>query len=319
MNAIINAKALSTGISLIIYAVFLSGIFLLWERTFGSALKAFSMRKRLRRNKKSKIQQSKAVVYINNLMYSAFQKEVNGALFLGITVVLFTASFLACLKLFKFVTSFIAALMAAAVPLLVLVLKMEGDRTRGSREGISFVSELHRQYRICGRNVYTALEAAVSNPGDYPICRKHAYRLLMRVRSTGNPEEIKAETDNFAFSLGTVWGNMLAVSIRLALINGTDISEGLTDIIAQLKKANERAEERKRMNSESARMTIFLIPLLYLGTVVLSVVYLDVPLPQLLRNQFMTAEGLLFFLFSFFLFLVNLAILKLLSNTRIDY
>ena len=314
-----NAKAAAIGVNLLIYALFLTGIFLLSERAIGIAVKAFIMRRRLRTEKKAVWETWKPVIYINNIMYSAFQKEMNGALFLGILIMLFTLTFLGCLRMFTVFTSLLAALMAASVPLLFLVVKMESDRTKGSREGISFVSELHRQYRICSRNIYAAMETTVNAQGDYPVCRKQLYRLLMHVRSSGSPEEIKAETENFSFAMGTVWGNMLAVCIRMALINGTDVSEGLADIITQLKTANERAEERKRLNGESARMTIFLIPLLYFGTMLLSVVYLDVSPANLLKNQFMTPEGLLFFMFSLFLFLVNLVILRILGNARIDY
>ena len=66
-------------------------------------------------------------------------------------------------------------------------------------------------------------------------------------------------------------------------------------------------------------MTLFLIPLLYAGTVLLSVFYLDVAPGEYLRNQFGTAEGILFFLFIVFLLLLNLVILRAVSNTKIDY
>ena len=73
------------------------------------------------------------------------------------------------------------------------------------------------------------------------------------------------------------------------------------------------------MNSESVRMTMFLIPLLYAGTILLSVFYLDLSPGEYLRNQFGTAEGILFFLFILFLMFLNLVILRAVSNTRIDY
>nr|MCR4804176.1 hypothetical protein [Clostridia bacterium] len=153
----------------------------------------------------------------------------------------------------------------------------------------------------------------------FPVCKRHLYRLLLRLRSSGSPEEIREYTDQFSFALGTVWGHMLAVCIRMAASGGTDISAGLSDISDQLKNANARAEERKRLNSESFRMTLFLVPLLYAGTLLISVSYLDVSPLQLLRNQFGTPEGILFFLFIVFLMLANILILRAVSNTRIDY
>ena len=73
------------------------------------------------------------------------------------------------------------------------------------------------------------------------------------------------------------------------------------------------------MNSEAARMTMFLVPLLYIGTVFMAVYYLGISPAQLARNQFLSAEGLLFFLISLFLFVINTAVLKLLSNRKLDY
>ena len=151
------------------------------------------------------------------------------------------------------------------------------------------------------------------------MCKRHLYRLLLHLRSSGDPDEIKEYTDQFSFAMGTVWGHMLAVCIRMAARNGTDISAGLADIAEQLKAANARAEERRRMNSESLRMTMFLIPLLYVGTILLSIFYLDLAPGEYLRNQFGTAEGILFFLFIVFLMFLNLVILRAVSNTRIDY
>ena len=232
---------------------------------------------------------------------------------------IFFIAFVLGIRLFHPVTALFAALMAASLPVMALVVRMESDRTKGSREGISFVSELYRQYRISNKNIYAAMEGTASSAGDFPVCKRHLYRLLLRLRSSGDPEEIKEYTDQFSFAMGTVWGHMLAVCIRMAARNGTDISAGLADITEQLKAANARAEERRRMNSESLRMTLFLIPLLYAGTVLLSVFYLDLAPGEYLRNQFGTAEGILFFLFIVFLLLLNLVILRAVSNTKIDY
>ena len=306
-------------VNVLIYVAYFTGVFLFSEQGIAAAMRSFSLRRRLKPESQGFWNEFAPAAYFNKLLYTAFQKEVNGAAFFFGILMVFFVSFVLGLRLFRPGTALLASLMMASIPVMALIVRMENDRTRGSREGISFVSELYRQYRICNKNIYAAMEATASAPGDFPVCKKHLYRLLLRLRSSGNPDEIKAYTDQFSFAMGTVWGHMLAVCIRMAARGGTDISAGLADISEQLKSANARAEERRRMNSESIRMTLFLIPLLYVGTVLLSVFYLDVGVGEYLHNQFGTAEGILFFVFIVFLLFVNLVILRAVSNTRIDY
>lgn len=306
-------------VNLLIYVMYFAGVFLFSEQGIAAAMRSFTLRRRLKPQERGFLHEFGPAAYLNKLLFAVFQKEVNGAaFFFGILMVFFVA-FVLGMRMFTLGTALFAALMAASIPIMGLVVRMESDRTKGSREGISFVSELYRQYRICNRNIYAAMEATASSPADFPVCKRHLYRLLLHLRSSGSPEEIKEYTDQFSFAMGTVWGHMLAVCIRMAARNGTDISAGLADISEQLKSANARAEERRRMNSESVRMTLFLIPFLYVGTVLLSIFYLDLAPGEYLRNQFGTAEGILFFLFIVFLMLLNLVILRAVSNTRIDY
>ena len=314
-----KTPVLVIAVNLLIYAVYFTGVFLFAEQGIAAAMRSYSLRRRLKPESRGFLHEFGPAAYLNQLVSAAFQKEVNGAaFFFGILMVFFIA-FVLGLRLFRLGTALFVAIMAAAIPVMALVVRMESDRTKGSREGIGFVSELYRQYRINNRNIYAAMEGTVASPGDYPVCKRHLYRLLLHLRSSGDPEEIKEYTDQFSFAMGTVWGHMLAVNIRMAARSGTDISAGLADITDQLKTANARAEERRRMNSESVRMTLYFIPLLYVGTVLLSVFYLDLAPGEYLHNQFGTPEGILFFLFILFLTLVDMVILRAVSNTRIDY
>ena len=112
---------------------------------------------------------------------------------------------------------------------------------------------------------------------------------------------------------------MLASCVRLSEQKHMDVSEGLADMVVQLKSASKRAEDRKRLNSEANRMTTFLVPLLYLGTILISISYLGLTPRKFINNQFFTPEGLLFFLVGLFLFIVNLAVLQLVSGAKLDY
>ena len=112
---------------------------------------------------------------------------------------------------------------------------------------------------------------------------------------------------------------MLANSIRVSAESGLNVSLALEDILIQLREARQIFEERKRLNSESARMVVFLAPVMYLGTILMTVRYLGIPFTKLLRNQFHTEQGFLLILLISFLFLINLTLIEIINNQRFDY
>jgi len=73
------------------------------------------------------------------------------------------------------------------------------------------------------------------------------------------------------------------------------------------------------MNSESVRMAVFLIPFMYVGSFFLSVKYLNMSVSKFFRNQFLTREGLMFFLLLMIMFVFNLCAIRLVANKKIDY
>ena len=73
------------------------------------------------------------------------------------------------------------------------------------------------------------------------------------------------------------------------------------------------------MNSESVRMTVFLIPFMYIGSFFLSIGYLNMRPSKFLRNQFLTQEGILFFLLLIIMFVFNLCAIRVVANQKIDY
>jgi hypothetical protein len=66
-------------------------------------------------------------------------------------------------------------------------------------------------------------------------------------------------------------------------------------------------------------MVLFLAPAMYLGTALMSIKYLDLPVVEFLRNQFYTEQGFLLILLIVFLFLVNIALIEIINNQRFDY
>lgn len=306
-------------VNIILYFLFLCGVLLFAGSDISSFFKSLALRKSLVKGTE-KGKQSRVYRWVELLLSAKSGKAaVDPGSFIILLIMLFVLVFLVCLKSLTLPASFIAAAALTALPLMFLFAGLESARTKNSKEGISMVTEFYRQYRMKNRNIYEAIEATIEAEGDYPGCRKQLYRLLLKLRASGSQSELRRSIDDFSEALGTVWGRMFATCIRISAERGEDVSEGLSDIIAQLKKAGELAEDRKRLNSESARMTMYLVPVLYAGTMLLAVYYLDVSPAKLVRNQFFTPEGILFFTATVFLFIFNLILIKLIDNTRLDF
>jgi len=303
---------------IVLYMMLPLGIIILFLDSFEALLRSIRLRHRLTAAHRAGKQDS-VIAYFNKLLFAATGKGSNGKAFaaalLGIFLLVFAVGF-PSLGLMK---SCFAALLCAAVPLILLYIRLEDGRNKSSREGISLVSELYRNYRICDNNIAEAIQASIASKSEFPICKRLLYKLLLRLRSAAGPEEIKEACNSFAFALGTVWGYMLSTCIKMSAEKGTDISEGLLDISRQLKEANKRAENRKNLNSESARMTVFLVPLLYLGSIYASVKVLEVPVSDFMRNQFLTEEGFVFFIVILLMFFANIILNRLVLAVRVDY
>lgn len=310
---------ISFAVACIAYLIFIAGVFLVFRKYIESLRLQLLLRHRLKLLQKTTRELSPFYRYIRSILFVSFRNPPGEKLFLSVLNVLFLFIFILGLRYFSVPTALGIAFMSSIMPIFLLIIKVETIRKKGSKEGVSVVSALYRNYWAQNKNIFSAMEETVKGSAECPVCKSLLYKLLLRLRNTGNPLEIRECIDQFTFSMGTVWGKMLGVCIRLSAESGTDISEGLADIVEQLRLASRRSEERRRLNSEASRMTVFLVPLLYIGTVLISLYYLDVNFWDFVRNQFGTAEGFIFFITILFLFVLNLTILEFVQNQKIDY
>ena len=301
MTAVDGRIKLAFLAGLLIYVIYFCGFILLWSGTIDDLARRLKLRRRLTGRR------------------SAEAVDHGMVRLTALCVLVFVAGFAAALGSFRLFASLLIALMSGSLPALIYLIKRGSDRKKGSREGVGLVTELHRQYRIQGGNIYEAMDAVIASGGDYPVSRKLLSVLLLRLRDAGSRDAVKAACARFAASSGSMWGRMLATSIETAVLTGADITASVADIAQQLKSAQKLSEERRRLNSESVRMTVFLVPLLYAGTMMVASRFLGVELSDLLRNQFASPEGLALLLVCVFLFLVDLVILQAVENSGADY
>ncbi len=301
---------------MLLYVIYMAGLVLVFGDDAALFLKRSMKRRRLRRPGDDI---GKLSARVREVYRATLPGQGKRSAFIALQTALFMAALVPGTRNLGIVKGIFAAAAVGASPFLILVTRLEEDRSRASREGISLVTEIYRQYRMCGRNIYEALQKAVDTGGTYPVCRKLIYTFLIRMRNAPGRQQQKDCVAGLSFALGTVWGKMLCSCIELSAMKGCDVSEGLADIAAQLKEASSRQQERKRLNGESLRMTAFLVPALYAGTMLTGVYYLEMSPGELLRNQFMTPEGFSFFLLCAFLFVFNMMILQLAGGSKLDY
>lgn len=231
---------------------------------------------------------------------------------------LFAAVFLSALRYCSLLQSGIIAFLAAAIPLLASMAADGRARRKAGTEGLSLVSELLRHYRAGSRNIYDAMECCLGSGADLKASGKQLSILLIRLREAGSRDAVSAACARFSASIGTSWAAMLSSCVETAVLKGADVSEGLSDIAEQLKEAGKLYEERKRLNSEAVRMSVFLVPALYGGTMLICSGFLGMELRDILRNQFASAPGITLFLISVFLFLFNVVVLQAVENSGRD-
>lgn len=308
-----------TLVNALAYGGITTGFMLIFWKSFWLTYLGLKAGRRLSVHKKNALAMNRLHRHIFYLLGSSMERPCKPEAFVWGCGLFFLFLTMVSLRSFRLFTALGIGALGGFTPYLLLRIRLESRRRRGSMEGEKLVSQLLRQYRICGGNIYEALERVIPLIDDCKVSRGLLYRMLLRLRNTGNDLEIRESASMFAFGIGTNWSHMLSGCIRMGAVRGLNVSLGLEDILLQMRQAKKRMEERKRLNNEAMRLTLFMVPLLYLSTVLLSTHYLEVPPAKFIKNQMGTAEGLLLLLLIAFLFTLNLALIEMVNNQKLDY
>lgn len=303
----------------VVYSLFSLGIWLIYAENLRCIWAKMRMHNRLRARRRALKPESRMEKHLRKVMAITLKKPVEPKAFIRYTCSLFLLVLFAGFHTASFTSSVLMAVLTASLPYLLLRVRVETIRRKSSYEGEKLIAEFLCQYRMSGLNIYKTIEQVILVSDGIRITGKLLFKLLLELRNTGSPQVIKDAAERFAYGINTGWSRMLANCIRISAESGTNVTLALEDIQIQLREARLLFEERKRLNSESARMVLFLAPAMYLGTVIMSVKYLGISPGKLLKNQFYTEEGFLLILLILFLFLINLALIEIINNQRFDY
>lgn len=302
-----------------IYMLLLIGILMIFRKRLAQFVDAFRIRRRLSPDRSKVLRPSWILRHLDQLLRTVMRRPIPGTAFLTLTVVAFFLIFVISVRYLAAMHAALIACAFAAIPYLSLRLRLEKLRRKGSFEGEQLVSAFLTQYWVSEGNIFDTMEQVVRMNSGIRVTGKLLANLLLELRGTGSRERIRKAADAFAYGIGTNWGRLLAYHIRTAVFDGGDIALAIEDILVQLREARALAEERRRINSESVRMVVFLIPVVYIGSVFVSVGLLGVSPLRFFRNQFMTPEGFGLFTLSAFLFVLNIMLLEVMTNRKLDF
>ncbi|MCL1894982.1 MAG: hypothetical protein FWG03_00390 [Clostridiales bacterium] len=312
----IDREMLLAVISAVIYMLLVLGVLLMLRGKIEAAIDIFRSRQRLRQKRASS---EPVMTRLDRLLKTTMKKPISSTAFGVVTIALFFTVFIASAKTIAPAPAFFSGAAFAGLPYLYLRVRLERLRRAGSFEGEKLVSAFLTSYLISGGNIYETIERTIASCPHLKITPGLLSSLLLGLRRTADPALVRAETDAFAYGVGTSWAAMLAYAIRTGALKGTDMTPVIEDILSQLKEARALAEERRRINGESVRMTAFLTPGLYIGSVFVAVAVMGLPVGRFLYNQFFTAQGFALFTAGLFLFLLNRVLLEVLTNRKLDF
>jgi hypothetical protein len=310
-----NINILVTGA---FYALFAGGLLLARLEQCKTLLLILKTRRRLYIGNRAR-SAGAAEEHIATLLHTVFARKYSTNLFWTVSGLIFVCMFFAGLQSMRLPAAFLLAFAAGLTPYLLLRIRAETIRRRGSQEGERLVAAFLNQYRIANYNVCETLEKLVADGAAFRVCGRYLFKLLLEIRNAGNSEKLHRATDAFARAIDTNWSRMLAYNIRLGAGLGMNVSLGIEDILVQLRDARTGAEEIKRLNAESSRIVAFFVPFLYIGSIVLSVRILGIPFSVLVRNQIGTPEGFSLFVLIVLLFVVNVILIEFVTHQKMDY
>lgn len=307
-------------------AVLLSGILLTQSGLLKTSLHGIMRKLHRRRNiqmlKSAEIHEEYGVVKgaLYRLIESTEMQRFfpSPDLFLAISGVLGCGVFFAAVWETGWRTALAAGIFAAALPYLILRMKLESRRRVRSQEGLVMVQELLAQYRIRDGNIREAVFEAAESLEDAPNLRTVLYDLAKGLNQACTKKECRTETEKLRYAIGTVWGSALASAVYFAHVQGMNITHTLEDLAESLERSRKVCEQARREHHESKLLLIAAVPGTYLWTVFCALKYFDMTLKSYLRSQFRTPLGLKCIMISVMLYIAGICFQVFLSGEKLD-
>jgi len=310
---------LAIAIPAVTYVILTVGITMIFGDSLKKALLEFRMRKRLRERRRGMREPDSLTKHLDLMLKTVFKRNVPVGLFKAVTLLVFGSVYFAALQVLDPGAAVISGIIVALFPYLIIRIRLENIRKKSSFEGEAFIGEFLAQYRICRYNVFETMAKMAEEKNKAETCVGLIRRILFLTRNSIQESAVKEATGSFSYAINTNWARMFAYNLKTAIITGENVSLAVEDVFLQLREARTLGEERIRMNAEATRIVIFLIPVMYIATVLISVKYVGLSWTEYFHNQFGTPEGFMLLLVIIVMFLINIIIIEVVNNQRFDF
>jgi hypothetical protein len=295
------------------------GVLLIFGKTMYYGAIEWKMSKRLRLRRKMAEPEPKALNALRILLETSWGYKGSPLVFLALITLLSLLVAVPAVQYYGWFPGIVAGLLTLGFPFIHLLLRLESLRNRVSQDGEVFLGEYLASYRATNSDVLEAMAKMTAKGPKRGTLEALLMDMLFPIRNQPTAQTVKTAQRQFCFAVHTHWAEMFVYNIGIGILTGEDISLALEDIFVQLREGRVRMEKRKRMNSETARMVLFLVPGMYLLTVVSSLSFIGLEWREYLQHQFRTPQGFLLFLLMLTLFLINVLLMEMMRHQPLDF
>jgi len=207
----------------------------------------------------------------------------------------------------------------AAIPYLVLRVKLHNIRVSSSYEANALITELNNQYKINYLNMIEAIDKTIPRLHKQPYSKKALTRFSLAIKQYKNSMDLEEIIKEFNYSIDTAWSMLLATNLFLSIEYGDDVRESLDDIIADLKDLKNISEKNKQYNHESFMIIKYIAPATYILSVLAMFYIFGFNIDKFIEYQFNNPLGLKFFLLVTFFIAINYIIYFLIRKPKNDF
>lgn len=307
-------------ISLALYGLLLAGLALIFYPSFVKSVYRIRAKQRLKAISGEGGSENNSLDKLSQALFIAFGISAPNAAaeFILGSVLLAALVFAALTAAFGIRTAFTGFLFTLPAPALVLLTRLRNRQVDMSREGDMLVTELLGNYRISRFNMREAIERTAYSLEEAPLSKKMLLSLSRELNSASSNEDAVKAIEIFRLAIATSWGDLLAVNLEFAIIDGILVSESLRDLVISVENAKRKLEQTKRETGDSTVILKVLFPamcaLIYIG----AVTAFGMTTAEFLHAQFMTKTGITWFFGLIFSYIVSLLVCAHTARQKMD-
>ena len=308
-------------VKVIAYALFFTGIWLFLGKYLLRFFKRSSRYYRSGKDDNGK-KDSRLISHLMQLLFITIGKgkKNNAYIFILVSASIFLSSFLVLFYFFGTGTFFIlVSALLGALPYIILRTRLASLQLEGSYEAEALISELTNMYRINSLNMAKAIDKTILSLTGCPHSKRALFSLSITIKEYRSLEDLQYGIDSFVANTGTEWARLLGMNIFESVVNGTDVSAALDDILSELKEIKSIIERDRRANNEAFTMVKFVIPAVYILSIYGANKFFGFTLQKFFNYQFTTDLGIKFFVAIIVLTVLSFGAMFILGKPKFDY